>query len=356
VRFVTGINYPWTLFQGRPNYGCDFGVNIWGSHAGVTAHERDLRRDFATIAGIGVDVVRWSVFTDGRGGVRWDETNRLTALSDGFFDDMDAALEGARAAGLRLCLVLFDYLWMVRRGQRNAESRIIFTPQPDLLTTADGRIRVMEGLLDPMLARYGTDGPKAALGWSIHSIDVINEPDWVTHGLAPNRALDPVRSRRWRPGYFSRAELQAFVRAVADRVHRHTAALVTLGGGRVKFAAEWDDPAYGLDFVQVHSYPDVQHPRRDRSLIGRPCGALTLSKPVLIGEFPANGHLQHPPQHHPPAFSLADYLDLAHDGGYLGAWPWSFTGVDAFGAVNVAEMTAWIRAHDLESRPPCSRG
>jgi len=35
-----------------------------------------------------------------------------------------------------------------------------------------------------------------------------------------------------------------------------------------------------------------------------------------------------------PAHTLADYLALAHDSGYLGAWPWSFKGVDAFGAVD----------------------
>ena len=35
---IAGINYPWTVFEGRPNYGCDFGRNRWNSHAGVTMH------------------------------------------------------------------------------------------------------------------------------------------------------------------------------------------------------------------------------------------------------------------------------------------------------------------------------
>ena len=30
----------------------------------------------------------------------------------------------------------------------------------------------------------------------------------------------------------------------------------------------------------------------------------------------------------------ADYQALVRDGGYLGAWPWSFKGVDAFGSVD----------------------
>ena len=40
----------------------------------------------------------------------------------------------------------------------------------------------------------------------------------------------------------------------------------------------------------------------------------------------------------PPAYSLDDYLRLARDGGYLGAWPWSFKGTDAFGAVDLTTL------------------
>ena len=72
----------------------------------------------------------------------------------------------------------------------------------------------------------------------------------------------------------------------------------------------WDRAEYGLDFIQVHSYPDERHPDRDASLFGRPAEALGVSKPVLIGEF--------------PGAHLGKYRALARDGGYLGAWPWSF--------------------------------
>jgi len=58
----------------------------------------------------------------------------------------------------------------------------------------------------------------------------------------------------------------------------------------------------------------------------------------LIGEHPANGQQIHPPDHHPPDFSLEDYVRLAREGGYLGAWPWSFKGVDGFGAVSADQM------------------
>ena len=47
--------------------------------------------------------------------------------------------------------------------------------------------------------------------------------------------------------------------------------------------------------------------------------------------------------HLSPAYTLEDYLSLARDGGYLGAWPWSFKGTDAFGAVDNAAMRAWFK-------------
>jgi len=75
---MTGLNYPWSLLGGKSNYGCDFGVNVWGGHAGVTSHANEVRADFDALATIGVEVVRWFVFTDGRGGVRWDPAQGLT--------------------------------------------------------------------------------------------------------------------------------------------------------------------------------------------------------------------------------------------------------------------------------------
>jgi hypothetical protein len=61
---IRGINYPWTVFDGRANYGCDFGRNKWSSHTGVTAHLDDVRADFKAMSGAGVEVARWFVFTD----------------------------------------------------------------------------------------------------------------------------------------------------------------------------------------------------------------------------------------------------------------------------------------------------
>ncbi|MDP3716309.1 MAG: hypothetical protein Q8T13_00910 [Acidobacteriota bacterium] len=310
---IAGINYPWTIVNGRPNYGCDFGRNIWNSHTGVSTHVDDVQADLHAMAGLGIEVVRWFVFTDGRGGIRWGADRRCDGLDTLFFTDMDAALTCARDAGVRLCLVLFDYAWM-HDPMRRA-----------MAASARDRAGMIGALVEPLLDAYGTAGARADLGQAIHSFDIINEPDWVTAGLEPPFGRETL----------TLDELRAFVGDVSASIHARSSALVTLGGGRVRFATEWDHPAYGLDFIQVHSYPDVRYQDRDLSVFGRSAASFGLSKPLLIGEHAASPR-QHPPDHLPPAYWPEDYQALARDGGYLGAWPWSFKGVDAFGTVGRA--------------------
>jgi hypothetical protein len=295
---IAGINYPWTVFQGKQNYGCDFGWNKWHSHVGVTTHLDDVRADFDAIRAAGYEVTRWFVFTDGRGGVEWNASGELAGIADRFFDDMDAALDISASSGVRVCLVLLDFAWLDDPVRRLALESAAF----------------IDRVLEPFLERYGANA-------SIHSLDVINEPDWVTQGLAtdPKRGVWPIEN------------LRAFVGAAAGRIHARSSALVTLGGGQVRFARERDDPAYRLDFIQVHSYPDVRYQDRDDSVFGRTAADFGLSKPLLIGECPSDPRA-HPEGHLSPAYTLDDYLALARDGGYLGAWPWSLKGVDAFGA------------------------
>jgi len=250
------------------------------------------------MAAAGYDVTRWFVFTDGRGGVSWNESGELTGIADRFFDDMDLAVEIAGSTRVRLCLVLIDFAWLDDPGRRAALDSAAF----------------IDRVLDPFLDRYGDHD-------AIHSYDVINEPDWVTQGLAtnPERGVWPLES------------LRAFVGAAASHIHDTSSALVTLGGGQVKFAREWDDPGYALDFIQIHSYPDVRYQDRDESVFGKSAANFGLTRPLLIGECPSDPR-RHPDGHLSPAYTLEDYLALARDGGYLGAWPWSFKGVDAFGS------------------------
>lgn len=152
AEMIAGINYPWTVVDGRANYGCDFGRNIWNSHTGVSTHVEEVRADFEAMAAIGIEVVRWFVLTDGRGGLQWGSDGHLAGFDAEFFLDMDAALLCARDAGVRLCLVLIDYAWM-HDAARKA-----------LVATEDGRAEFMQQLIEPLLDAYGADGARSELG------------------------------------------------------------------------------------------------------------------------------------------------------------------------------------------------
>jgi hypothetical protein len=302
---IHGINYPWTVFDGRANYGCDFGRNTWDSHTGVTANLDAVGADFAALGAAHIEVARWFVFTDGRGGIEWHADGSVAGLDRVFRTDMDAALEIASRQGVRLCLVVLDYLWFDDPQRRLA------------LLDRGGESAFLDRVLEPFLDRYGRSA-------AIHSFDLINEPDWRIGGLAtnPRRAVWPVE------------RLREFAGMMSKRIRRYSTVPITLGGGRVSAAGEWDQPVYDLDFIQIHSYPDVRYPFRDAGVFGRTAADFGLSKPLLIGEFPVNPRV-HPAEHLSPAYSVADYLTLARDGGYMGAWPWSFKGTDAFGPVDL---------------------
>ena len=117
---ISGVNYPWSIYRGRPNYGCDFGRNKWNSHSGVTAHLDEVRADFEGMTAAGFEVARWFVFTDGRGGVDWQTSGELAGVADRFTEDMDAAVDLAGATGVRLCLVLVDFTWLDDPARRAA--------------------------------------------------------------------------------------------------------------------------------------------------------------------------------------------------------------------------------------------
>jgi hypothetical protein len=307
---IRGINYPWTVFDGRANYGCDFGRNKWDSHTGVTANAPAVRHDFAALEAARIDVVRWFVFTDGRGGLAWNDAGELAGLDAVFLADMDLAIEIAGKSGTRVCFVLLDFLWFDDPQRRLA------------LLNRRGESAFLDRVLDPFLDRYGRSPV-------IHSLDLINEPDWIVAELATDRsrAVWPVE------------RLRVFTGMISKRIRQRSNALITIGGGRVSAVAEWDHPAHDLDFIQVHSYPDVRFPYRDVPVFGRTAADFGLTKPLLIGEFPSDPRL-HPPAHLSPAYTMVDYVALARDGGYLGAWPWSYTGTDAFGAVSLGALAA----------------
>lgn len=344
--FLYGCNYPWSADPETVFYGLDFGANVWGSHLGVSTRRDAVAGDFEAMARLGFAVVRWFVFCDGRAGIVYDDAGRPTGPDAHLFDDLDAALEIARDVGIRLVLVALDHQWMfegVRQTIADPVSGLLLDAslpagRAQVLLTPDGHDALLERLLVPVLARYGPSGRRRDLAMQVAAWELMNEPDWIVEEW--ERDLSPHVAR---PIPF--AALADLVGRFSNAVHEHTSALATIGGGRARNLWAWDDDLLGLDVLQVHQYPDTRHPRRDDNLFGVPAARLGLRRAVILGEFPANGPEQHPRGSTPPPIGLGDYLEFALSSGYAGAWPWSFSGTDAYGRLPDAPLRAFGRAH-----------
>jgi hypothetical protein len=298
------------------------------------------------MAALGFVVVRWFVFADGRAGIVYDDTGLPAGLDPHFFADLDVALEIARGTGIALNLVLLDHRWMFEGVRETiadpATGALLEASLPHgrarVLESAAGRRALFDHVLAPLVTRYGHTGTRADLSRSIFAFELMNEPDFVIEEWERD-----VSSHVARPLKFE--ALADVVAALSDLVHARTAALSTMSAARSYNLWAWDDPELGLDVLQVHSYPDVKHPERDIDLFGTRAAALRVSRPLILGEFPGDAPEQHPPDASPPATTLEQYLEFAVTAGYAGAWPWSFSGTDAYGSVPEEPLRAFASRH-----------
>ena len=330
--FWHGCNYPWSTDGATVYYGLDFGANVWGSHLGVSTRRRDVERDFETMAALGFRVARWFVFADGRAGIVYDDRGIPSGIDPHFFDDLDAACEIARGVEMQLALVLLDHRWMFE-GVRDTiadpatgallEVRLPFGRAHVLLSLA-GRTALFQRVFEPLVRRYGTGGERADLIEQIFCVELMNEPDFVVEEWERDLSSHVARPLKFEVLAQMVAELSALV-------HMHSPALTTIGCGRLRNLWAWDDPELGLDILQIHSYPDTRHPGRDLDPIASPAASLGFSRPILIGEFPADAATTHPSEASPVPQNLEEVLAAAVRGGYVGAWPWSFSGTDGYG-------------------------
>jgi hypothetical protein len=145
--------------------------------------------------------------------------------------------------------------------------------------------------------------------------------------------------------------LAEVVAALSDIVHDCSDAIATIGTARLHNLWAWDDDALGLDVLQLHTYPDTRHLYRDTDVFGMPASTLGVRRGVILGEFPGDGPGQHPEGASPPDTTLEQYLEFAVSGGYLGAWPWSFSGTDGYGRFPAAPLEAFAQRHPELTNP-----
>ena len=333
MTFLHGCNYPWSSDGRTVYYGMDFGANVWGSHLGVSTRREAIANDFREMARLGFTVARWFVFCDGRAGIVYDPTGMPAGLDDCFFADMDTALEIARDARIRLDLVLLDHRWMFKNPIDNVvddptglgSERSGAHGRADVLLMSSGRTLLFERVFEPIVTRYAASGERRDLEGQIAAYELMNEPDFVISDW--RRDLSRHVSRPVRFAVFGE-----MVSELSRLVHANSSALVTLGCARLRNLYAWDDPSFGLDLLQVHSYPDTRRLfRPEPDIFGTPAASLGVNLGVILGEFPGDGPTQHPRGASPPPTTLDEYLEFGLSGGYAGAWPWSFSGTDAYG-------------------------
>jgi hypothetical protein len=340
--YIHGCNYPWSTDGHTVFYGLDFGANIWGSHLGVSTRLPAVAADFAIMASLGFTAARWFVFADGRAGIVYDERRLPAGLDARFFADLDAGLACARDAGIRVVLVLLDHRWMFE-GVRDTfpdpvTGAVLEARLPEgrarVLHSSAGRQALLMQVIAPIVQRYGHHGIRGDLGTTVLAYELMNEPDFVIEEWEQD-----VSPHVARPLPFG--ALAELVADVSDLVHAASVSLTTIGCARVHNLWAWDDPSLGLDLLQLHSYPDLRRPSLDTDVFGMPATTLGVRHPVVLGEFPGNGPEQHPDRVQPPATTLEQYLEFAVQGGYVGAWPWSFSGTDAYGRVPAEPLRAF---------------
>jgi hypothetical protein len=344
--YVHGCNYPWSTDGSTIFYGLDFGANIWGSHLGVSTRRQAVQRDFDDMARLGFTAARWFVFADGRAGIVFDESGLPAGPDPQLFPDLDAALEIAGSAGIRVVLVLLDHRWMfegVRDMIADAITGALLEARlPDgralVLQSAAGRDALFERLFDPVVRRYGRRGERRDLGPHILAYELMNEPDFIIEEWEAD-----LSGRVRRPLPF--AAMAELVSRLSASVHAESDAWTTIGCARLHNLWAWDSERLGLDLLQVHSYPDTREIQRNADVFGMAAATLGVSRPVVLGEFPGNGPQQHPAGKSPPQTTLDDYLEFAVGSGYAGAWPWSFSGTDGYGRLPEAPLRRFGARH-----------
>jgi hypothetical protein len=301
--FIMGANLPWL------RYGCDFGSNRWQPDGGLASNgsAAAARDALDRLADLGVSVVRWFVFCDGRAGIGFDTRDLPRGVDDATWADLDLALELARARGLRLLLSLLDFHWC--RPARWSDG-VRLGGRCGVLRSAGGRAALLDRVLAPTVSRYA--GESTVFAW-----EVMNEPEWVTLGLGG-----------WRPRHtLRRGTMRTFLGEAARAVGSASRRPVTVGLA----SARWLSLVRGLDldFYQVHWYDRLERHAPLSTTVER----LRLDRPVVLGEFPTRGSTR----------GVAAVLDAARRAGYSGALFWSWLAGDRATDAAAAERALLAR-------------
>ena len=232
--FIKGVNLPWV------NYGYGLGLSRdTGEHYGFSRNLASLYEKMDKRKG---DFVRLFTFADLRAGMIFAADGTPIGFTDKVYDDMRALLDAAKALGIPLMPVLFDYMFADGAGPSD---------YADLINDATKR-QALLNIFSDFFATFADDP-------SISAWDIMNEPEYASLATISN--------------------LKTFVKDFAALIHsKAPAAKVTVGARNRSDLVNWT--GLGLDLYQFHYY-DVIEPTLPLDYLA---SLLGLDKPVMAGE------------------------------------------------------------------------
>lgn len=282
--FQLGVNIPWH------NCGWDFHAHYqWGDGF----DRRYWQTVFKDLAEAGATVARFWVFGDGRSVPL--QQNNVPYLDEEFFTKFDEVLSLARAYGIAVLPVLWDHNAL--GDQRECCGELAGNRHNLFLEPA----AYFENVLIPLVSRF--KGDRTILAW-----EVMNEPEFAMVGTGKHYMRNSIDAHR----------MLRFMIHSAYYIHVYGDRPVTVGAAHPDTLWWWTDETWVkhgawskealLDFYQVHVYPWGE---QFSFLL-----PLTLGKPLLIGETPANsGHFM----------DVCNAL-RAYESGFYGLLYWSYLG------------------------------
>ena len=301
--FSYGINYAWK------NYAGDFGgIEGWAKE-GVASDPEPYRTELRDMAAHGIKVVRWWVWPEfWTDAISFDANGAPLPLAQSAIDDGLKALELADEAGLRIMFCLFSFDGF--RPSRESFG-IKMTGYRDIVIDDDRRKALMDNVITPF-ARALQNSPHRD---SLHSWDVINEPEWAVTGINKNGDPSGLGGDRFDPDgdleHISHDQMETFLGDTIKVLRAETPDIpLSIGSAALKWATAWKN--MDVDFYQTHIYDWVN---AFWPYSSSPADFGLDDKPLMMGEYPVEGldNVDH-----------RTMLESWFTNGYAGAIGWDY--------------------------------